>query len=446
MSFPINSLKTLNCKSTDIKVMKKIDLCVNCKEIPLPPYRSQIEPNNIYCRKCFDIKNFDPSSLIQPSNKDLKSLDKLIISCKFFENGCQHEFKMNDLDNLLFHEKHCLSNKVQLNLKEKNIDISFHIKRNYCSKCSLYFESKHDCITNIIKKLNVLSSDVIKLKEQNQLYECIIKDLKNQIEAKANDYNKTILSYQSKIDSFNLDIINKQIESNSEVIIKSFNDKIDENKLDYKKRINYINTTLEKKIRKSETNQSSLDQKEKMIKSDIRNTFSLADKLKNEIKQEQFCKMIGFNSNRVIVSKQSKWWCAKSEFVLNRAFEVKISIIKIDENRAKSEWTYAVGMIKNCSKKVTDYYKDSILLVSDGYKNKKFSGEYDKKLLNNNWKPGDLILIKRDNLNNVYIGLANEMSYQLEYESIEGSFQIIFGFSKNAREGDIFELTDLREI
>ena len=103
-------------------------------------------------------------------------------------------------------------------------------------------------------------------------------------------------------------------------------------------------------------------------------------------------------------------------------------------------------MIKNCSKKVTDYYKDSILLVSDGYKNKKFSGEYDKKLLINNWKPGDLILIKRDNLNNVYIGLANEMSYQLEYESIEGSFQIIFGFSKNAREGDIFELTDLREI
>ena len=32
---------------------------MNCKKIPLPAYRSTFNTDNIYCKKCFDLENFD---------------------------------------------------------------------------------------------------------------------------------------------------------------------------------------------------------------------------------------------------------------------------------------------------------------------------------------------------------------------------------------------------
>ena len=97
MSFPISSISKKFCELTKSKVLKDIDICDKCKEIPLPPYRSTIQQDNSYCKKCWDLQNFDPISLIKPFKKDIKALEKLIICCKFYEKGCSVIYQINNI-------------------------------------------------------------------------------------------------------------------------------------------------------------------------------------------------------------------------------------------------------------------------------------------------------------------------------------------------------------
>ena len=71
MLLPISSVEIKCCKSTNIKVLKKIDLCINFQQIPLPPYRTTIQQDNVYCNKCFDLQNFDPKSYFKPHKEIL---------------------------------------------------------------------------------------------------------------------------------------------------------------------------------------------------------------------------------------------------------------------------------------------------------------------------------------------------------------------------------------
>ena len=101
MLFPMSSIGLKFCKSTKIKLLNNIDICIKCEDIPLPPYRSTDQQDNIYCKKCYDLQNFDQKTLIKPSNKDIKSLEKLIINCKFFEKGCTEQYQINSLESLI---------------------------------------------------------------------------------------------------------------------------------------------------------------------------------------------------------------------------------------------------------------------------------------------------------------------------------------------------------
>ena len=104
MSFSICSVDKKFCKSSKIKVLEDIDICLNCQLIPLPYYRSILYPDNFYCKKCYEILNFDPKSIMVPHKRDIKLLEKLIISCKFFEKGCPENYHTNSLEDLLLHE------------------------------------------------------------------------------------------------------------------------------------------------------------------------------------------------------------------------------------------------------------------------------------------------------------------------------------------------------
>ena len=194
----------------------------------------------------------------------------------------------------------------------------------------------------------------------------------------------------------------------------------------------YIDTSLVNIIKN--------DNIEEQIKRRIQDIKRRKKQLEEEVKRKI---MVGYNSNRVITSKHSgNNWCAKSEYVLQGAFESKISILKIDQNKAKQSWRYAVGLIKsNPSYDDNEYYKDSILLICDGNKCK-FVGNLNQ-LLNYSWKSGDIILVKRDELNNIYFGINNDT--KLAYQDISGPFRIVYGFYYDAIEGDIFELTELNE-
>ena len=256
---------------------------------------------------------------------------------------------------------------------------------------------------------------------------------------------------------FNFISLNEKFEK----IIETLNHKIDDTS--YVSKIDSIKSDLESKIAKTELDSSLENQEDRLkkhsdqsiskLKNEISQQFNelrdkniaLANSLKNVIKKEDERKIMqGFNCNKVITFMHDNYWCAKSEYILNGAFEAKISIIKINEKNALESWDYAIGLIKNTpSYKDNQYYNDSICLYSNGLINKKFQGNIGAQLFDLIWKIGDIILVKRDNLNNIYFGINNET--KLAYKDITGPFKIVFGYSKNVKDGDIFELNDLND-
>ena len=170
MLFPICSVDKKCCKSTKLEVLDDIDLCINCQMIPLPAYRSTFNTDNIYCKKCFDLENFDPKTHIKPSKGDIKLLEKLVISCKYFEKGCQNEYQINSLDSLISHENMCIFNNSNLKLKDTHLAVN--LSRDYfCTKCSVYYNKTHECISEISKSLKLLNNEVILLKQDESAIE-----------------------------------------------------------------------------------------------------------------------------------------------------------------------------------------------------------------------------------------------------------------------------------
>ena len=125
MSFPVCSVDKKFCKQTKIKVLEDVDICVICKQIPLPSYRSTLQPDYFYCKKCYEIQNFDSKTTMVSHKRDIKLLEKLIISCKFFEKGCLEKYDINSLEDLLLHEKKCqFNNNISSIFKNAPLDIA----------------------------------------------------------------------------------------------------------------------------------------------------------------------------------------------------------------------------------------------------------------------------------------------------------------------------------
>ena len=110
----INSIETSYCSKTIPIILNFIQLCKNCNLIPLPPYRSNKQLDVILCKACYlsHYKNFDCNIL--PSITDIKLLDQIVISCKFFSKGCNEEFSINSLENRFLHENKCIVGNQQL--------------------------------------------------------------------------------------------------------------------------------------------------------------------------------------------------------------------------------------------------------------------------------------------------------------------------------------------
>ena len=66
MSFTISYVDKKFCKSTKIKVLEDVDICLNCQQIPLPSYRSYLHPDKIFCKKCFEVLKFDHYIIMVP--------------------------------------------------------------------------------------------------------------------------------------------------------------------------------------------------------------------------------------------------------------------------------------------------------------------------------------------------------------------------------------------
>ena len=108
-SYPFISIEKKYCNLTEAKFRT----CIDCGKIPLPSYKSFSKRNNTYCKYCYDKQNFDPDSYIENTSEELL-LEKLVINCKFKDEGFSRNYVIKTLKDLIDHEKICFFRKSLL--------------------------------------------------------------------------------------------------------------------------------------------------------------------------------------------------------------------------------------------------------------------------------------------------------------------------------------------
>ena len=106
-NYSLDSIDSKFCSKTKKDTLDCVELCKICNLIPLPCYRSNKNPENIFCKTCYFSSNKKIEDLVVPSNGDLKLVGKLVFSCSNFNEGCLEEFTLNSSEELLIHQQIC---------------------------------------------------------------------------------------------------------------------------------------------------------------------------------------------------------------------------------------------------------------------------------------------------------------------------------------------------
>ena len=189
--FLIDSIKLENCVKSNEDDLNSLQICDNCSKLPLPAYRSSKKSENSFCKTCFISLNFNLEHLIFNTKPELKLLERLVFSCKNYSEGCEREFKLGELDQLMFHQEKC-DKKIIVPLKK--------CKHRQCSKRK---NKAHNCLLKF-------SNDIDQ--KMNQLIEMFSKKI-DYIE-KSNDFKleQQRISFQKQFQ--NLQKINKKQQDN----------------------------------------------------------------------------------------------------------------------------------------------------------------------------------------------------------------------------------------
>lgn len=150
------------------------------------------------------------------------------------------------------------------------------------------------------------------------------------------------------------------------------------------------------------------------------------------------------NSPIVNVTPQgTSYWPVTSKEILEGAFECKIAVRSINESSISSYWNYTCGLARPTFVNESSYYNDCLLFQSNGYIPTEYSGNGSyQQLFHSYWKPGDELLIKRDEQGQVFFGINNESSYQLAFSNKQGQMKIVMGFGAAMNVG-CFEIIEL---
>ena len=128
-SYPMISIDKKYCNNTKSKYLDKLRTCTDCEKLPLPSYKTSSKSGNTYCKICYYRHNFDPNNYIENTTQQEFFLEKLIINCKFKNEGCLRNFGIKTLQELIDHEKVCSFRKEirTIQLRSQIADLSLKI-------------------------------------------------------------------------------------------------------------------------------------------------------------------------------------------------------------------------------------------------------------------------------------------------------------------------------
>jgi hypothetical protein len=339
-------------------------------------------------------------------------------------------------------------------------------KPKTCKFCSL--ESK-DGVKHLYEHYDNLKDDLFV--ESTSEYKNKIKD-----EELYGDLNVAYVEYLEKINS-DLEqvfselsekklIISEQIStsviSKYEIITLEFEDLVKS----LNEKINYISTSDPKSKEEFREIKKQLDDKlnylsnPSIFKKDFEEIISNFNKKIKGLKVEEILNQkfnfnltknnmsnLNWENGSAVISvtpRGTSYWCTKSMEMLEGPFSCKIAVRNINTNQTDSHWNYTVGLVRPIVTNETSYYNDCVLFQSNGYCALQFSGSGMGLRLfnNNNWKNGDILLIKRNDQGIIFFGINDENSYKQAFTGIMGPHRIVMGFA-HGMTGDIFEMIEL---
>ena len=199
-AFILNSIDPKQVDNNLEDILKDLQLCSICGNLPIPSYRSYKMRNNYYCKTCFDSLNAKPKHLIEPSPLEYRLLEKIFIKCKNFDNDCDQKFTVDTLSELLDHQNNCM--------KSKNI---YFNTSSYCIKCKMIISNvkTHDCLTSIINQ-NIINLEIINKKHENEIKD-VKENLQNEFQREINNQKQDMINENIKLRSLVNDL-QKQID------------------------------------------------------------------------------------------------------------------------------------------------------------------------------------------------------------------------------------------
>lgn len=304
------------------------------------------------------------------------------------------------------------------NLKISNKEIESNLEENEG------FNVLNKQILNNINNLNIAEEFYMKIFTNKEKIKMKYKD------ALLNIYNKVIEKYKNTLDTIenevnsldltiisNIAIVNK-LENELQNIITLIESEQSFNNEYFVDLINKFSSKL------------SYMSKNKIIDPDLKISYI------NGSGNTYF-----LNGSNVVKSNGvhiGSYWCEKSEETLEGPFTAKF---KINNITIKTDWRINIGIIKSNSTKVNNYYTDGLFFMCSGKKTVEYLGNTGISLFPN-WENNDIVIIKRDEENNIYFGLNNENELKLAYNNIKGSFKLCIGFSASCN-NDSIEFVEL---
>ena len=233
MKYSIDSIDQKFCSKTNKESLQMIKVCQICERIPLPYYINK-DSKDVFCQKCYISKNKNTQDLDDPLTDDLLLLGKLVFNCEKFENGCQEEFKLDTIEQLLLHQQNCKKGNLALETKIDEIKKDFEI-----------------IVQDALKKQEILFLD--KIKNLQEINDSQAKDIEKLEETFINQYN--LNKNLQETNESNESQINTQKEAvlNIQNLIKKLQDADESLRLDnnYIKEINKNQQNLNKKLEDS---------------------------------------------------------------------------------------------------------------------------------------------------------------------------------------------------
>ena len=106
----LDSIKIEYCNTTSTNIFASLsnNLCTNCKEIPIPSYKSAQNQKETFCKKCYESQKNESWVLIDPNIFEIEALHQLSIHCQYWKNGCKEIFNLNTLEEMTIHHKKCV--------------------------------------------------------------------------------------------------------------------------------------------------------------------------------------------------------------------------------------------------------------------------------------------------------------------------------------------------